>query len=201
MKCIVWSTRYINPLKYFFHTKPIGLDLYFRNWFSLKIGFEAFNDSVLSQHKFWTWQQILSAWKHHKSSCLFACLTFLNWAYPNILFKRKIYNKLQYIILKKKNFSTTIIIFVILFTLSASHIYFPGFETTLSKRFQENGMRIVTFGNLCDVSICNSNVRDPFQVRESSSLHSCALQRVRPKFWNIEDQCINKVFCHPFIFL
>jgi len=38
-----------------------------------------------------------------------------------------------------------------------------------------------TFGDLCDVSVCNANVRDSFQVTKSFGFDSCALQRVGPE--------------------
>lgn len=35
-----------------------------------------------------------------------------------------------------------------------------------------------TFGDLCDVSVCDANVRDSFQITEGTGFNSSALQRV-----------------------
>lgn len=47
----------------------------------------------------------------------------------------------------------------------------------------EGVMRFFTFGNVRDVGVSNSNVRDPFQVNKSTGLDSCAPQRVGTKLW------------------
>ena len=53
----------------------------------------------------------------------------------------------------------------------------------LSQIIFGNRYQSITFGDLCDVSVCNADVRDSFQVNKSTGFDSCTLQRVGPELW------------------
>ena len=40
-----------------------------------------------------------------------------------------------------------------------------------------------TFGDLCDVGVCDANVRDPLQVSKGPHLNGGAFQRIRAHLW------------------
>lgn len=46
-----------------------------------------------------------------------------------------------------------------------------------------NRNQSLTFGYLCNVGVCDTNVRDPFQVSKGTAVDSSAFQRVGPKLW------------------
>lgn len=49
-----------------------------------------------------------------------------------------------------------------------------------------------TFGDFCNVGICDSDVGDPLQVGESTFVDSCAVQRVGAELWENKRQNIRK---------